>query len=86
MLIGIWKNVDDLEENVSLPELIDILKADAEREHSQRKFAAALKGIDLDEGDEQATFEEVKRRAEARLAGKSEEELDFADLGIDYEG
>ena len=49
---------------------------------------AALKGIELPEpeSDQHATFEEVKRRAEARLAGMNEEEMDFMDIGIDYQG
>lgn len=51
-----------------------------------RKFAAALKGIDLDKDTKKNdAFEEVKRRAEAKLAGVSEEELEFSDIGISIE-
>ena len=42
------------------------LKSKHEQEHNQRKFAASLKGIDIDDGAEQkegSTFDDVKRRA-----------------------
>lgn len=88
MLIGPWKSVEEVEENLSLPELVGLLKVQAEEEWADRKFTAALKGIQLPEPENEqvATFEEVKRRAEARLAGISEEQLDFMDMGIDYQG
>ncbi len=48
------------------------------------KFYAAFKGVDLDEqSNTQERFDEIKRRAEAQLTGKSEEELEFESLGID---
>lgn len=87
LLIGPWKNVEELEESLSLPELIAFLKADSEREYTRHKFMAALKGLNLDESQEnQSSFEEVQRRAQARIAGVNEEEFDLADFGIDYEG
>lgn len=92
MLLGIWKNVADLEECLSLPELQAILDASREAEHRRNKFQAALKGVDLDEGTKQETedaFERVQRRAQARLRGISEEEVDkLADadmFGLDFE-
>jgi len=88
MLIGPWKSVEEVEESLSLPELTGLLKAHSEEEWAERKFMAALKGIELPEPETEhvATFEEVKRRAEARLAGIDEEQLDFMDMGIDYQG
>jgi hypothetical protein len=43
------------------------------------------KGVDLDEGvktSDLPTFDEIKRRAEARNRGVSEEKLELADIGI----
>jgi hypothetical protein len=44
------------------------------------------KGVDLDatnQGTDGApTFEDIKRRAEARNRGMSEEAIEFADIGI----
>lgn len=49
---------------------------------------AALKGIDLDEGstvDAKEKFDEVQRRVNARLTGKSEQELELAEFGLEIE-
>lgn len=85
---GGWKNIEDLEESISLPELESILDAAREIEHNGFKFAASLKGIDLDkesnrESPEQA-FARIERRAKARLAGMSEDELEFQEIGIEF--
>lgn len=80
--------MEEVEESLSLPELAALIKVHAQEEWADRKFTAALKGIELPdpENEQVATFDEVKRRADARLAGISEEELDFMDMGIDYDG
>lgn len=87
MLLGIWGNFEELEEKVSLDELNLILKAAHQREHRHNKFMAALKGHNIDEAedDAKARFEASKRRAEAELSGKSIDEVEFEDLGIDFE-
>ena len=73
-----------MEESLSLEELNAIVEAVYKREKRNNKFFAALKGIDLDEGsDTKERFDEVKRRAEARLQGKSEEELEMSEFGIE---
>lgn len=41
-----------------------------------KRFAAALKGIDLDEG-ETNEFDEIKLRAEAKALGKTEDEYEL---------
>lgn len=48
--------------------------------HQDRKFTAALKGIDLDEGSTNTEFEDIKRRAEARVLGVNEEEIELDGL------
>lgn len=85
MLLGIWKNIEDLENSINIDELHMILKAARDREERQNRFAAALKGINLDEGKNDEAFEAVQRRAEARLAGKTEDEIEFEELGIEIE-
>jgi uncharacterized protein (DUF885 family) len=83
-LLGHWKNFDEIEDSLNLEELQAILVAAREQEHSRQKFAAALKGVDLDAGsnNEETSFEDVKRRAEAKLRGVSEEQIEFSDIGI----
>ena len=48
MLIGIWKSYEELEDNLSMPELTEILVTHSNVNYEHRKFLAALKGIDLD--------------------------------------
>lgn len=78
-----------MEENLSLPELEHILKAAREKEYRAQKFAAALKGVNLDEQRDEAaqtiTYADVERRAKAKLAGKTEEQVEFDDVGIGFE-
>ena len=48
-LIGQWKNFDELETNLSLEELIAILDAKRKKDYEDKKFLAAIQGVDLDE-------------------------------------
>ena len=55
-----------MEENLSMPELLQTLESMHKKEHSQRKFTASLKGIQLDDEVEEKkskTFDDVKRKA-----------------------
>lgn len=87
--MGIWKSFDELEESISLDELNMIIKKKREREYNEMKFAAGLKGIDLDKDEEspvQKRIEETKRRAAVRLKGEEEvQRAEFADLGFGYQ-
>lgn len=76
-----------MEISISLPELEAILDASRKKDHQGRKFAAALKGIDL-EGDEQTerpSFEEIERKARATLAGVPEDAIFLDDMGMGFE-
>lgn len=83
---GAWKNFEEIEEELSLPELLQILESYREIEHNRFRAMAALKGIDLDaEQNAEADFERVKRQAEARLRGVTEEQIELAQIGIAVE-
>jgi len=86
-LLGVWKNIEDLEECLNLDELQAILDASRDREHRQNKFAAALKGVNLDEHDNSAKqrFDEIQMRAQARLSGESKEKIELDIFGLDVE-
>lgn len=58
-LLGHWKNFQDLEESLSLDELMATLKAIRDREHRQNKFVAAMQGIDIDEHSKKESMERV---------------------------
>ena len=65
-MLGHWKNYDELESNLSLDELMATLTAARDREHRERKFLAAMQGIDLDEQDKEP--EDVKALLDAKTA------------------
>jgi len=48
-LLGHWKNYDELESSLSLDELMATLNAAREKDHRDKKFLAAMQGVDLDE-------------------------------------
>lgn len=86
-MLGIWKNFDEMETNLTIAELETLLEAKREQEFQKNKFAAALKGIDLDEPQSDTpSFEDIKRRAEAKAKGVSPESLELAEIGIGIEG
>jgi len=47
-LLGIWKDFQDIEDSLCMAELTVILVAKREKEYEDKKFLAALKGINLD--------------------------------------
>lgn len=86
---GMFKNFDDLEEHLSLPELEILLSKAREVEHNGFRFAASLKGINLDEQNPnnetpEEAFERIKRKAQAMLVGQTEEEFELAEIGIGF--
>lgn len=74
-----------MEDTLTLEELYLLLDSKHRAEHKHNRFLAALQGVDIDEGVSEAKFEEIKRKAEAELAGKSEQEHVFDIIGIAYE-
>ena len=51
-LLGIWKNYDELEENLSLDELLFTINAHRKNQKEIQKFQAAIQGIQLPDGEE----------------------------------
>jgi hypothetical protein len=47
-LLGIWKNFDELELSISIEELMQILSITRDLDYEEKKFFAAIQGIDLD--------------------------------------
>jgi hypothetical protein len=47
-LLGIWKNFDELESSISIEELMQILSITRDLDYEEKKFSAALQGVDLD--------------------------------------
>lgn len=101
MLLGIWESVEHLERVLSLDELNAIVNAGRDRDMRHWKFQASLKGINLDDAndnaEEQETGEEalerIKRRAAVKARGITDEaevnrkvdQMEIFDMGLDFE-
>lgn len=89
MILGIWKNIYELEESINLDELQCLLTAVREREHRQFKAMAAVQGIDIDEGKqeqrEEDPVERIKMEIEAQKRGVTKDFLEMQMLGFETE-
>ena len=62
-LLGIWKDYEELESSLSMPELTATLNAKREADYSEKKFLAAIQGIDLDkQSNKNNAWEDMKAR------------------------
>ena len=80
-----------------MPELIAILEAKNNQDYDNRKFMAALQGVDLESSSSENKLEEIKARAFSKgatsdpndilaLQGKAAERAGFGiGMGLDYE-
>jgi hypothetical protein len=97
-LLGIWKDYDELESSLSLPELTATLESKRELDYSEKKFTAALQGVDLDkQSGKEDPWEAMKARVFSggassdpddilSLQGYNAQKAGFGiGMGIDYE-
>jgi len=97
-LIGIWKDYEDLEQSLSMPELTATIKIKRELDYSDKKFAAAMQGVDLDKNSGSGNeWEDMKARVFSKgattngndilaLQGINAEKAGFGiGMGLDYE-
>jgi hypothetical protein len=70
-LLGIWKDYNQLETSLSMPELMATLASKRDLEYQEKKFLAAMQGVDLEEGrqDEPDPWEAMKARVAAKESG-----------------
>ena len=65
-LLGIWKDYQELEANISMPELVATLASIRELDYQEKKFLAAIQGVDLDgetnKNKGQKEWEDMKAR------------------------
>ena len=87
-LLGHWKDYEELEESISMPELTATLKAMYKVEGRKNKFLAAMQGVDLDADntssdstEKPSTFQEIQARAISKLTN-NEDVAGAARLGI----
>jgi hypothetical protein len=64
-LLGIWKDYDELERSISMPELLSTISSRRDLDYQEKKFLAAIQGVDLEGEDSkgsQKEWEDMKAR------------------------
>lgn len=64
-LLGIWRDYEELETSLSMPELIVTISSKRDLDYQEKKFLAAMQGVDLDKQSGQGgqnAWEEMKAR------------------------
>lgn len=62
-LVGAWKNFEELELSLSMSELIAIIEKQRDLDYNEKKFLAAIQGVDLDQQSNKSNaWEEMKAR------------------------
>ena len=100
-LLGIWKDYQELELSLSMPELMATLEVSRELDYAEKKFMAAIQGVDLDaesgKGKGQKEWEDMKARVFSKgqtsdsndilsFQGPKAQKAGFGiGMGLDYE-
>jgi hypothetical protein len=100
-LIGAWKNYEDLELSISMKELVEILSNKRDLDYQEKKFVAAIQGVDLDGASDsergQKEWEDMKARVFSKgqatdsrdilaLQGQNAKSAGFGiGMGLDYQ-
>ena len=100
-LLGIWKDYHELEISLSMPELMATLEVSRELDYAEKKFMAAIQGVDLDaqsgKGKGQQEWEDMKARVFSKgqtsdsndilsFQGPKAQKAGFGiGMGLDYE-
>ena len=78
-LLGIWKDYNELETSLSMPELMITLSISRELNYDEKKFLAAMQGVDLEKNAGKANaWEEMKARVFSK--GQAENARDIIAL------
>lgn len=96
-LLGIWKDYEELERSLSMPELMATLSVSRDLNYEEKKFLAAMQGVDLDkDSGKQDAWEEMKARVFSKnktsnpnditaLQGANAQKAGFGiGMGLDY--
>jgi hypothetical protein len=100
-LLGIWKDYNELEESLSLSEIMAIISSKRDLDYQEKKFFAAIQGVDLEGSNDsergQKEWENLKARVFSggatndsndvlSLQGPTAQKAGFGiDMGLSYE-
>lgn len=81
-MLGIWKDYEELETSLSMPELISTLETKRDLDYQEKKFLAAIQGVDLDKesGNAKGQDEWEKMKARVFSGGKATDPNDITAL------
>ena len=82
-MLGHWKNFDELESSLSLEELTAVLDAYRKKDYEDKKFSAALQGVELDEEQEVNDIADLKGYAASQEGFGIGQGLGFMSMGDD---
>ena len=71
-LLGIWKDYQELELSLSMPELMATLEVSRELDYAEKKFMAAIQGVDLDAESGKAKGQQEWEDMKARVFSKGQ--------------
>lgn len=75
-LLGIWKDYNELEESLSMEELVVTLNAKRDSDYQDKKFAAAMQGVDLDkQSGKNDEWEQMKARVFSKGQAKDGDDI-----------
>jgi hypothetical protein len=89
--LGIWKDYADIEDSLSMPELTSLLVAKREQAYEDKKFLAAMQGVDLDGNNKkdggQKEWEDMKARVfSGGVSGNSDDVISLQGASADKAG
>lgn len=61
-MIGAWRNYEELETSISMPELVLLLETKRKLDYEDKKFLGAIQGVDIEENKKEDAWEEMKKR------------------------
>jgi len=81
-LLGIWKDYNELEMSLSMPELMSTISSRRELDYEEKKFLAGIQGINLDEqsGSDKGQKEWEDMKARVFSKGQAKDSRDIVSL------
>jgi hypothetical protein len=74
-LLGIWKDYNELESSISMPELMAIIESKREIEYEEKKFLAAIQGVDIEKDKPKEEDAWVKLKNKVFNEGRDDKDI-----------
>ena len=66
-LLGIWKDFEELERSISMPELISILNIKRDLDYEEKRFFAGIQVVDLDKQNGGKSGQDIQEEKKAKF-------------------